>query len=444
MNAHLAGPPKNDDDLYTRGQRVVHSISRKHRLDSKPITTLVAPEVQPFQMQGFGIAKQTLRTSFLSSDLVAFERDFQLERKLGAGGFGDVHLATRRLDGRQVAVKELRVDAGAGKDKLAALKSEVAIMRACEHPCLLHLFAVFWARDNSKVLLAVQYAPGGTLFEWIERVERQGLRETGGPSTLPEVHQRRIARDLLSGLSHMHSRGVMHRDVKPENILFLNDSLKAPLVLGDFGLARSCPPSPVKRSSQPAGQQPPPLPPPLPPPPPKGRPRGQPRRLARDLNAEGGAGDGRGNGDGGEEEKGAAPRLRRRKTTRSFAGTPDWMAPEVIMCLSDEGDWSGYAYSCDVWSAGCVLLAVLGGIQESPFRYGRREIDEVFTAILEAECRLALGRVASPQALDLVEQMLTLRPVERIRDATTPCTCTCEGVDVDVITLHPTSTLRRG
>ena len=52
-------------------------------------------------------------TSLRTIMAMAVERDFQLERKLGAGGFGDVHLATRRFDGRQVAVKELRVDAGA-------------------------------------------------------------------------------------------------------------------------------------------------------------------------------------------------------------------------------------------------------------------------------------------------------------------------------------------
>lgn len=88
----------------------------------------------------------------------------------------------------------------------------------------------------------------------------------------------------------------------------------------------------------------------------------------------------------------------------------------MIICADRDSAHCGYSFSCDVWSAGCVLLSLLARIDVSPFRYGLPEgrLEEVFTSILSAECAAAMQRVESAEARDLVARMLTLRPVERI------------------------------
>jgi formylglycine-generating enzyme required for sulfatase activity len=147
---------------------------------------------------------------------------YQLIRKLGAGGFGEVWLA-RDLDSstpREVAVKTpLKSDV----DLDALLQEATVWARATGHPNVLEFLAarVF----DGQIVLVSEYAPDGSLTNW--------LKQHGGraPSVESAVE---IAIGILSGLEHLHTRNIIHRDVKPDNVLLMGAIPR----LADFGISR--------------------------------------------------------------------------------------------------------------------------------------------------------------------------------------------------------------
>ena len=147
---------------------------------------------------------------------------YQLIRKLGAGGFGEVWLA-RDFSGstpREVAVKtplESEVD-------LDALLQEATLWaRATGHPNVLEFLdaRVF----DGQVVLVSEYAPDGSLTNWLRR---HGER---APSVDAAVE---MALGILAGLEHLHARSIIHRDVKPDNVLLMGATPR----LADFGISR--------------------------------------------------------------------------------------------------------------------------------------------------------------------------------------------------------------
>ena len=148
-----------------------------------------------------------------------------LTRLLGAGSFGAVYEA-RQLDlDRLEAIKILHerwVD-DAGHDVRARFLEEARVMARMRSP---HLVAVYdWGT-----------LPGGLPFFVMERLHGQTLRarlREQGPLPLPEVFD--VAAQILAGLCDAHAHGVVHRDVKPENIFLAEDGVK----LLDFGLAQT-------------------------------------------------------------------------------------------------------------------------------------------------------------------------------------------------------------
>jgi formylglycine-generating enzyme required for sulfatase activity len=147
---------------------------------------------------------------------------YQLIRKLGAGGFGEVWLARDFSDStpREVAVKtplESEVD-------LDALLQEATLWaRATGHPNVLEFLdaRVF----DGQVVLVSEYAPDGSLTNWLRR---HGER---APSVEAAVE---MALGILAGLEHLHARSIIHRDVKPDNVLLMGATPR----LADFGISR--------------------------------------------------------------------------------------------------------------------------------------------------------------------------------------------------------------
>jgi len=148
---------------------------------------------------------------------------YRLERELGHGGMGVVHLAER--DGRSVALKLLA--AGAYSPELRArFRLEAEILRRLEHPGLARLLEV-----------GEEPGPGGVSRPWIamEYVEGQALLRHADERRLPLEARLRLLADVCEAVQHAHALGVVHRDLKPANILVRGDG--RPVVL-DFGVAR--------------------------------------------------------------------------------------------------------------------------------------------------------------------------------------------------------------
>jgi serine/threonine protein kinase/Tol biopolymer transport system component len=154
---------------------------------------------------------------------------YRLVRELGRGGMGVVWLAEDQLVGRQVAVKELRPLQG-----LADHDREVYGRRALQearsaarvhHPGAVELYDVLSAsQTDDAVYLIMELVEGPTLAEIIER---------GGPVPGPQVAA--FGLQLLSVLDAAHALGVVHRDIKPGNIIIAAGQAK----LTDFGIAHS-------------------------------------------------------------------------------------------------------------------------------------------------------------------------------------------------------------
>ena len=142
---------------------------------------------------------------------------FTLIRRLGAGGGGEVWLAQDRERGCRVALKVLPDALVQNEAAVAALERECAGVRRLDHPNILRVDAVY--RSDCDAWLAMEYAEGGDLTQ---------LRG----ASLAEVL--RVAGPVASALAYAHDAGIVHRDVKPANVLL--SSSGTPLV-ADFGIA---------------------------------------------------------------------------------------------------------------------------------------------------------------------------------------------------------------
>jgi serine/threonine protein kinase/tetratricopeptide (TPR) repeat protein len=152
---------------------------------------------------------------------VALADRYEIDRKLGEGGMASVYLARDPRHGRQVAVKVLREDLAASIGS-ARFLHEVQVAANLQHP---HILALYDSGEARGFLYYVMpYVEGESLRQRLEREHRLPLPETV-----------RIAREAAEGLAYAHRQGIIHRDVKPENILLLDGHT----LVADFGIARA-------------------------------------------------------------------------------------------------------------------------------------------------------------------------------------------------------------
>ncbi|HYS07756.1 MAG TPA: serine/threonine-protein kinase [Myxococcales bacterium] len=147
---------------------------------------------------------------------------FETRRRLGAGGLAEVFAATDRSTNTEVAVKLLHAHLARDGATCERFRREVAIARALEHPGIVRVFDLH--EHQGRPLISMELLRGRTLHE---RVLREG--------PVPPQEARRIALEICCALRAAHHEGVVHRDLKPQNV-FLT-AAGAVKVL-DFGLAR--------------------------------------------------------------------------------------------------------------------------------------------------------------------------------------------------------------
>jgi serine/threonine-protein kinase len=160
-----------------------------------------------------------------SIDLSELERDYIVKRELGRGGMGSVFLARHRTAGHDVAIKVISSKYIADADALSRFEREARLMARIRHPNIVHQYDLR-RLSGGHVALVMQYVRGEALINVIRR--RGKLR-------FDECSQ--ILRDIGLALEHAHANGIIHRDVKPHNILI--DADKGSALLSDFGIAKA-------------------------------------------------------------------------------------------------------------------------------------------------------------------------------------------------------------
>ena len=162
--------------------------------------------------------------------LMSFDREllsnalpaYDIGEELGQGGMGVVVSGQHRQLDRRVAIKQLPVAFAADPAVQRRFLSEARVLASLDHP---HVVPVYnFVEREGVCLLVMEFLPGGTL--------RSQVSAAGG-FTAP--HAVAVSLACLSGLSAAHRRGVLHRDVKPENMLF---SASEVLKVADFGIAK--------------------------------------------------------------------------------------------------------------------------------------------------------------------------------------------------------------
>src|SRR5215213_2218026 len=151
------------------------------------------------------------------------DQRYELRTLLGSGGMADVYLAGDEVLGREVALKLLKDRYAENEEFVERFKREAKSAAALSSPYIVPIFDR-GETDDGKYYITMEYLPGGTLKE---RIMATGALRSQAAE---------VAFQVAEGLKAAHARGVVHRDIKPRNILVADS---AHVKVADFGIARA-------------------------------------------------------------------------------------------------------------------------------------------------------------------------------------------------------------
>jgi len=283
---------------------------------------------------------------------------------LGSGAFGRVVKVRHRRSGERRACKSIALQC---EEQWELVKSEIETLKNLDHPNIMKLFETY--HDGHSIFLIMELLEGGQLFDRMtDYFEKRRERIT-------ELKVAAWTRQLLSACAYCHERGVVHRDMKPENALFLTSDDDSPLKVIDFGLASTLDKiqsATVEEKRERTGIS------------------GAIARLLPSINGK------------------RLMSLAVKRTKMQRAGTVHYMAPEMVK--------GNYDAKVDVFSIGVILYQLLTGVHPF-FVPGMDNEESVKEKILNVEPPLSgdcWDAFVSPQAKDLLRQMLQKNPKKRL------------------------------
>ena len=165
--------------------------------------------------------------------------DFLVESFIARGGMGEVYRARQvSLDGRLVALKVIAASEVSDRDR-ARFEREARVAASVHHCNLVEVYGYGNEPEQGMLFYAMRLVEGPTMKQMLEEAVRAGAAPAG------DMRRAIVARfrEVTSALAALHERGLIHRDVKPSNIVLEGSTdgpaLEQPAVLVDFGLARS-------------------------------------------------------------------------------------------------------------------------------------------------------------------------------------------------------------
>ncbi|KAF8076549.1 hypothetical protein FPV67DRAFT_1664805 [Lyophyllum atratum] len=194
--------------------RETSTTKRAHRRQStiNPVTSPSGP-LSPRQPSAAPLSRTT-PTSI---------KDFDIIKPISKGAFGSVFLAKKKVTGDYYAIKVLKKADMIAKNQITNVKAErMILMKQAESPFVAKLYFTFQSKEN--LYLVMEYLNGGDCAALIKSL-----------GCLPEEWTKNYVAEVVLGLEYLHQRGVVHRDLKPDNLLI---DQHGHLKLTDFGLSR--------------------------------------------------------------------------------------------------------------------------------------------------------------------------------------------------------------
>ncbi|PIA50070.1 hypothetical protein AQUCO_01300657v1 [Aquilegia coerulea] len=278
--------------------------------------------------------------------------DFEIIKPISRGAFGRVFLARKRATGDLFAIKVLKKADMIRKNAVESILAERNILISVRNPFVVRFFYSFTCREN--LYLVMEYINGGDLYSM--------LRTLG---CLDEDVARIYIAEVVLALEYLHSLNVIHRDLKPDNLLIAHNGH---IKLTDFGLSKVGLINSTDDLSGPTVSG------------------------AAFL------------GEEGSKTTPEQTQKREQRQKQSAVGTPDYLAPEILLGM-------GHGATADWWSVGVILFELLVGIP--PFNAEHPQ--QIFDNIMNRD--IPWPRVPdemSYDAYDFIDRLLHESPVQRL------------------------------
>ncbi|KAL7066384.1 protein kinase domain-containing protein [Cryptosporidium serpentis] len=242
LGEHLALPPINKKSVVNEILTHLNSTAAVDLKNPNELETisfhfflryflnvLTAIRRRHFDIKKF---QQCSKQNSVSRKHLVYEEDindlYTFHNQLGIGTYGEVYLVTENYT-RQRRVCKI-IDKVKCKKKLDNIDLEIEILKRLDHPGIVHIYEVY--EDKLNMYIIQEYCAGGNLFQSLRDSIQSGFR-------ISEYHVARIVQQILLAVRYLHQQRVVHKDLKPQNILLTNSfgSGNTTIKLIDFGLS---------------------------------------------------------------------------------------------------------------------------------------------------------------------------------------------------------------
>lgn len=159
--------------------------------------------------------------------------DYDFFDKAGQGSFGKVMVVRHKISKHVRACKSITLRGCQAQADF--IRVETQMLRSLDHPNIIKLFETY--NDGTNVYMISELCEGGSLLDRLSMHYPPGNQRNGPYRLMSEGLVALISQQLLAAVACCHAHHIIHRDIKPDNVLFVNRSRESPLKLIDFGLA---------------------------------------------------------------------------------------------------------------------------------------------------------------------------------------------------------------